>query len=83
MESMAIQNENMHQHDRVLIPLSMATSMYSYASDHVGYASNQHFHIRYAEADIKRQTAGLVLHLARYLLSIEPKPSHIAIRHDL
>jgi hypothetical protein len=45
MESMAVQNGNMHQHDRALIPLSMATSMYSYASNHVGYASNHHFHI--------------------------------------
>jgi hypothetical protein len=61
----------------------MATSLYSYASDHVGYASNYHFHIRYAEADIKRQTVGLVLHLARYLLSMEPEPSPIAIRYDL
>jgi hypothetical protein len=33
--------------------------------------------------DIKRQTAGLVLHLARYLLSMEPEPSPITIQHDL
>jgi hypothetical protein len=83
MELMALQNGNIHQHDRALIPLSMATSMYFYALDHVGYASNHHFHIRYAEADIKRQTAGLVLHLAKYILFMEPEPSPIAVRHGL
>jgi hypothetical protein len=57
--------------------------MYFYASNHLGYASNHHFHIRYAQADIKQQTAGLVLHLARYLLSMELEPSPIAIQHDL
>jgi hypothetical protein len=57
--------------------------MYSYASNHVGYTSNNLFHTQYVEADIKRQTAGLVLHLARYLLSMEPEPFPIAIRHDI